>query len=329
MKITKLLPAGLALALALVFVTSATPADAARKFPWKPIRVIVALGAGGSHDMNSRAVASVANDYFGQPMIVQLMPGGGGKIGMTALKRAKPDGHTIMLASASHLTIGPHVRNMGYDPLKDFVPIFMINKADYMMVSPASKPWKNFKEFAAAARKNPGKVSYGSSGIYGTGHLMILKIMADTGIKLNHIPFKGGGPAFRAMLGGHVDSAGALPATGGTLGRYRRGQLNILGVCSEKRVKLFPKVPTMKENGVDFLLASKRFYIGPKGIPQDRVDFLVEGFKKLLKNKSYLRLISKMGEVPTPLYGEALKKDLADEYERFGKIFASIGVKKK
>ena len=97
MKIPRLFPAAFALALALVFVTSAAPADAARKFPWKPIRVIVALGAGGSHDMNSRAVASVANDYFGQPMIVQLMPGGGGKIGMTALKRAKPDGHTIML----------------------------------------------------------------------------------------------------------------------------------------------------------------------------------------------------------------------------------------
>ena len=329
MKIRNRFPAFAAAALAALFLLSAASAHAARKFPWRPIRVIVALGAGGSHDLNSRAVASVAYDYFGQPMIVQLMPGGGGKIGMTALKRAKPDGHTIMLASASHLTIGPHVRNMGYDPLKDFTPIFMINKADYMMVSLPSKPWSDFEGMIAAARKNPGKVSYGSSGVYGTGHLMILKIMADRGIKLNHIPFKGGGPAFRAMLGGHIDTAGALPATGGTLGRYRRGQLNVLGVCSEKRNPLFPKVPTMKENGVDFVLASKRFYIGPKGIPQAHIDVLVEGFKKIMKNKTYRRLLSRMGETPTPLHGDALKKDIADEYDRFGKIFAGIGVKKK
>lgn len=329
MKIHNRFPAFAAAALAALFLLSAASAHAARKFPWRPIRVIVALGAGGSHDLNSRAVASVAYDYFGQPMIVQLMPGGGGKIGMTALKRARPDGHTIMLASASHLTIGPHVRNMGYDPLKDFTPIFMINKADYMMVSLPSKPWSDFEGMIAAARKNPGKVSYGSSGIYGTGHLMILKIMADRGIKLNHIPFKGGGPAFRAMLGGHIDTAGALPATGGTLGRYRRGQLNVLGVCSEKRNPLFPKVPTMKENGVDFVLASKRFYIGPKGIPQAHIDVLVEGFKKIMKNKTYRRLLSRMGETPTPLHGDALKKDIADEYDRFGKIFAGIGVKKK
>ena len=329
MKIRNRFPAFAAAALAALFLLSAASAHAARKFPWRPIRVIVALGAGGSHDLNSRAVASVAYDYFGQPMIVQLMPGGGGKIGMTALKRAKPDGHTIMLASASHLTIGPHVRNMGYDPIKDFTPIFMINKADYMMVSLPSKPWSDFEGMIAAARKNPGKVSYGSSGVYGTGHLMILKIMADRGIKLNHIPFKGGGPAFRAMLGGHIDTAGALPATGGTLGRYRRGQLNVLGVCSEKRNPLFPKVPTMKENGVDFVLASKRFYIGPKGIPQAHIDVLVEGFKKIMKNKTYRRLLSRMGETPTPLHGDALKKDIADEYDRFGKIFAGIGVKKK
>lgn len=329
MKVRNRFPAFAAAALAALFLLSAASAHAARKFPWRPIRVIVALGAGGSHDLNSRAVASVAYDYFGQPMIVQLMPGGGGKIGMTALKRAKPDGHTIMLASASHLTIGPHVRNMGYDPLKDFTPIFMINKADYMMVSLPSKPWSDFEGMIAAARKNPGKVSYGSSGVYGTGHLMILKIMADRGIKLNHIPFKGGGPAFRAMLGGHIDTAGALPATGGTLGRYRRGQLNVLGICSEKRNPLFPKVPTMKENGVDFVLASKRFYIGPKGIPQAHIDVLVEGFKKIMKNKTYRRLLSRMGETPTPLHGDALKKDIADEYDRFGKIFAGIGVKKK
>ena len=319
-----------AVALSFPFLfMGTTKADAARKFPWKPIRLIVALGAGGSHDLNSRAVASVAHTYLGQPMIVQLMPGGGGKIGMGALKRAQNDGHTLMMASSSHISVSPHVRNMGYDPFNDFEYIFLFTKADYMMAALASQPWKNFAQLKAFAKKNPGKVSYGSSGIYGVGHLMLLKVMADAGIKIKHIPFKGGGPAYRAGLGGHIDTFGALPATGGTLGRYRRGQVQILGIAAKKRNKMFPKVPTWRENGVDFVLASKRFIIGPKGIPQKHIEILVNGFKKLAKDKTYNRLLRKMGDKPTPLFGPALKKDIQEEYAAYGKILKSIGVTKK
>lgn len=316
------------LSMSLLFMGTTT-ADAAKKFPWKPIRLIVALGAGGSHDLNSRAVASVAHEYLGQPMIVQLMAGGGGKIGMGALRRAKPDGHTLMMASSSHLSVSPHIRNMGYDPMKDFEYIYLFTKQDYMMAAMASQPWKNFKQMVAHAKKNPGKVSYGSSGIFGIGHLMIMKIMADAGIKLKHIPFKGGGPAFRAGLGGHIDTFGANPATGGVLDRYRRGQVQILGVAANKRNKLFPKVPTLKESGVDFVLASKRFIVGPKGIPQENIDFLVNGFNKLVKDKTYKRLLSKMGDKPSPLWGPALKEDIRAEYEAYGKILKSVGVQKK
>ena len=316
------------LSMSLLFMGTTT-ADAAKKFPWKPIKLIVALGAGGGHDLNARAVASVAYTYLGQPMIVQLMPGAGGKIGMGALKRAKPDGHTLMMASSSHLSVSPHVRNMGYDSFKDFEYVYLFTKADYMMAALASQPWKNFKQFKAFAKKNPGKLSYGSSGIFGVGHLMLLQVMADAGIKLKHIPFKGGGPAYRSGLGGHIDTFGALPATGGTLGRYRRGQVQILGISAEKRNKLFPKVPTWREQGVDFVLASKRFVIGPKGIPQENIDTLVNGFNKLVKDKTYKRLLSKMGDKPTPISGDALKKNIQEEFAAYGKILKSVGATKK
>jgi tripartite-type tricarboxylate transporter receptor subunit TctC len=312
-----------------LLLMSTTPSHAAKKFPWKPIKVIVALGAGGGNDLNTRAVASVAYTYLGQPMIVKLMPGAGGKIGMNALMKAKNDGHTLMMASTNHLTVGPHVRNMGYDTMKDFEFVFLFTKGDYMLVAMPSQPWKGFQQFVAHAKKNPGKISYGSSGVYGMGHLMILKVMADAGIKLKHIPFKGGGPAYRAGLGGHVDTFGGLPATGGTLGRHRRGQIQILGVASKKRNKLFPNVPTMRENGVDFVLASKRMMIAPKGTPKEHVDILVNGFKKLVNDKTYKSLLKKMGDKPTPLWGEALKKDVAEDYMAYGKIFKSIGLKKK
>ena len=312
----------------LIFLISPTKSNSANKFPSKPIKVIVALGAGGSSDLNARAIASVAYTYLGQPMIVQLMPGGGGKIGMNALLRSKKDGHTLMLASVNHLTVAPHVRKMGYDPLKDFEFIFLFTKADYMMAALSSQPWKGFGQFVSYAKKNPGKISYGSSGIYGMGHLMILKIMADKGIKLKHVPFKGGGPAYRAGLGGHIDTFGALPATGGTVGRYRRGQIQILGVASKKRNKLFPKVPTFRENGVDFVIASKRMMIAPKGVPKENISFLVTAFKKLVKDKTYKKLLKKMGEKPTPLWGDSLVKSVREDYSAYGKIFETIGAKK-
>ncbi|MDP7371890.1 MAG: tripartite tricarboxylate transporter substrate binding protein [Nitrospinota bacterium] len=320
---------GVASLLAAALLLLAAPIGEAAKYPSKPIRVIVALGAGGSHDMHARAVSSVVYEYLGQPLVVQLMPGGGGKVGMSALLRSKPDGYTVVLASSSHTTIGPHVRNMGYDPLTDFIPVFQVNQADYMIVGLKSQPWQGFDQFLAAARKNPGKLSYGSSGIYGTGHLMILKLMADTGIKLKHIPFKGGGPGMRAMLGGHVDTAGGLPATGGLLGLHRAGKVQVLAVCAEKRNSLFPNVPTMKEKGVDFILHSWRTFMVPKGTPQDRIDILVGALKKVVKNKSFKKLLKKMGERPVPIYGAALKKKIRSEHARFGAIFKSIGVGKK
>ena len=261
-------------------------------------------------------------------MIVQLMPGGGGKIGMNALLRSKKDGHTLMLASVNHLTVAPHVRKMGYDPLKDFEFIFLFTKADYMMAALSSQPWKGFGQFVSYAKKNPEKISYGSSGIYGMGHLMILKIMADKGIKLKHVPFKGGGPAYRAGLGGHIDTFGALPATGGTVGRYKRGQIQILGVAAKKRNKLFPKVPTFRENNVDFVIASKRMMIAPKGVPKENINFLVTAFKKLVKDKTYIKLLKKMGEKPTPLWGDSLVKSVGEDYSAYGKIFETIGAKK-
>ena len=312
----------------LIFLISPIKSDSANKFPSKPIKVIVALGAGGSSDLNARAIASVAYTYLGQPMIVQLMPGGGGKIGMNALLRSKKDGHTLMLASVNHLTVAPHVRKMGYDPLKDFEFIFLFTKADYMMAALSSQPWKGFGQFVSYAKKNPGKISYGSSGIYGMGHLMILKIMADKGIKLKHVPFKGGGPAYRAGLGGHIDTFGALPATGGTVGRYKRGQIQILGVAAKKRNKLFPKVPTFRENNVDFVIASKRMMIAPKGVPKENINFLVTAFKKLVKDKTYIKLLKKMGEKPTPLWGDSLVKSVGEDYSAYGKILETIGAKK-
>lgn len=320
------IPVLIALTLSLFL---SPPAVEAAKYPSKPIRLIVPVGAGGGLDLHARAVASVIHQYLGQPMVVQLMPGGGGKIGLGAVMRAKPDGYTIAMGGAGHITIGPHVRDMGYDPLNDFVPLFQIDFSDYILFTRADKPWKNFDEFVEAARKNPGKVSFGSSGIYGQGHLMILKIANVKGIDIKHIPFRGGGPGMAALLGGHTDSGAGLPSTGGALGQVKAGRLRALAVATEKRNRFFPNTPTLREKGVDLVIPAWRTLLVRKGTPQDRIDILVGALKKLAKDKTFKRLLSKMGEKPLPLSGAALSNNIRKEYKEMGAIFKSIGLKKK
>lgn len=319
------------IALAVVLSTgllafTAMPA-AAEKYPSKPIKIIVPLGAGGSHDLHSRAVASVLHQYIGQPAYVQLMPGGGGKIGMGALKRAKPDGYTLAMGANSHLYMSPHVKDMGFDPFKDFIPVFQINELPYMLATLGNQPWKNFKEYIAAAKKSKGKIKHGSTGTYGLSHTMMLKIAYDTKAPLPHVPFRGGGPAMKAMLGGHVQTAGANPATGGVLSNYKSGKIRILGVAAAKRFPLFPDVPTFREQGVDLLLSSKRIIMAPAGTPKDRIEILEKALLKMAKDKTFKRLLRKMGVKAEPVVGEKLLKEVRAEYESNKDIYKNAGVK--
>lgn len=319
----------IALAVVLSFgllTFTALPA-AAEKYPSKPIKIIVPLGAGGSHDLHSRAVASVLHQYIGQPAYVQLMPGGGGKIGMGALKRAKPDGYTLLMGANSHLYMSPHVKDMGFDPFKDFIPVFQINELPYLLATLGSQPWKNFKEYIAAAKKSKGKIKHGSTGTYGLSHTMMLKIAYDTKTKLPHVPFRGGGPAMKAMLGGHVQTAGANPATGGVLSNYKSGKIRLLGVAAAKRFPLFPDVPTFREQGVDLLLSSKRIIMAPAGTPKDRIDILEKALLKMAKDKTFKRLLRKMGVKAEPVVGEKLLKEVRAEYESNKDIYKNAGVK--
>ena len=317
----------LAVVLSFGLLAFTAPPAAAEKYPSKPIKIIVPLGAGGSHDLHSRAVASVLHQYIGQPAYVQLMPGGGGKIGMGALKRAKPDGYTLAMGANSHLYMSPHVKDMGFDPFKDFIPVFQINELPYMLATLGSQPWKNFKEYIAAAKKSKGKIKHGSTGTYGLSHTMMLKIAYDTKAPLPHVPFRGGGPAMKAMLGGHVQTAGANPATGGVLSNYKSGKIRILGVAAAKRFPLFPDVPTFREQGVDLLLSSKRIVMVPAGTPKDRIEILEKALLKVAKDKTFKRLLRKMGVKAEPVVGEKLLKEVRAEYESNKDIYKNAGVK--
>lgn len=319
----------MALSVGMFFSTAnAYQVNAADKFPTKPIRVIVPTGPGGSTDVTSRLVASVIHQYLGQPMIVQLKGGAAGTIGMAATLAEKADGYTLVFGTGNHTSIVPHVRNVTYDSLNDFVPVFKVNNDPYLIISRADK-YKSFKQLIADMKANPGKISFGSNGLYGNGHSMILKIELDQGVKFKHVPFKGGGPAIRSMLGGHIETAGGLFASAGTLGRYKRGEVAILGIAAAERDKIVPNVPTFREMGVDFEYQLWRGFLAKKGTPQERIDIIVDALYKTMKDKTFLRLMKAVGSPPNPIHGEDFKKLIHAEHKQFGEIFKQVGVKKK
>jgi len=196
-----------------------------------------------------------------------------------------------------------------------------------MLATLGSKPWKSFKEYIAAARKSKGKIIHGSTGTYGLSHTMLMKLAYATKTTLNHVPFRGGGPAMLAMLGGHVDTAGANPATGGVLSNYKSGKIRLLGVAAAKRFKNFPDVPTFREQGVDLLLSSKRIIMAPAGTPKDRIEILTKVLLKMAKDKTFKRLLKKMGVRAQPVVGDKLLKELKAEYHSNKSIYTNAGVK--
>ncbi|MBT3352599.1 MAG: tripartite tricarboxylate transporter substrate binding protein [Nitrospinaceae bacterium] len=319
----------MAVLLSFALLSAAPSSVSAEKFPNKPIRLIVTRGAGGGSDLAARAISSVIHEYLGQAMVVQLMPGAGGRKAMLHTLRTKNDGYTLVLGGSSVISVAPLVYDMGYDPVKDFIPIGMIDSNPYFLTSSAKKPWKNFGEFIAHAKKNPGKISYGSSGMFGSGHVFIAKIMKDMGVNIKHVPFRGGGPALRAMMGGHVDTAAGHTGTGGAVSNVKAGKLRALVIGSPKRHKLFPNTPTLKESGVDMLLYSWRAVMAPKGVPADRIKIIEDALKKTAKSKTLKRLFAKMRIKALPLYGDELVNTIKKEIVANKAIIKELGLRKK
>jgi len=316
-------------AMVVATILMVAPQAGAAKYPIKPIKVILATGAGGSHDMHCRAVASVIHEYLGQPFLCTVRGGAGGKIGMGVLKRSKPDGYTIALGSGSHFAIAPHARNMGFDPKTDFIPVFQVNGSPFMLVTKSTTPWKTYKDLIDDAKKRPGKISISSNGAWGSSHLGIIQIMRAANVKFKHVPFRGGGKAWQAMYGGHTDLGWANVTTGGTLGRVKSGDLTLIATASKKRMPEFPNHPTFYELGVDYEYKSWRVFLAPKGTPADRIEILQKALHKATKSKTLRKLIKKFGEKLSPLSGPKLKEAYLGQIDFYGKVFKDMGYKKK
>lgn len=287
----------------------------AADYPEKPISLVIPLGAGGSHDLNARVMTSVIPQYLNQAMIVQLSPGASGQKGTNEVANAEADGYTLLFTHNYIDQLQQHVEDLPYTPLDDFVTVARINFAPIAIVVGTDSPYQSAEELFNAAKENPGKVKMAHSGNWGALFVPAAQLMQANEFELNLVPYKGGGPAMQALLSGDVDVTMGFPST--LSGQISAGKIRVLATAGDERI--YPDVPSFSELGVGGDVGfMHRVVLAPKAIPEDRLQVLRDAFGKLNDDKTYQRMMSRMGENIDYMGGddyEAMRNDQAVAYK--------------
>lgn len=276
-------------AVLLVFVGLAPVL--ADNYPSKPITLIIPLGAGGSHDLNARVFTSVIPSYLGQAVVVKLMPGAGGQTGTAAAIKAKPDGYTLIFTHNYIDQLQPLLEKLPYDTIKDLKSVCRINYGASSVVVRADKPWKTLDDMLAYGKKSPGKLIFTTSGNWGATMTPGARVLLAAGVDATYIPYKGGGPAMQAVLAGDGDFMMSFPSQAGPL--VEAGKIRALASAGNTRV--FPDVPNLKDLGYE-TGTMDRIVMAPAGVPEDRMKILRDAFSKLNGDKTYKKLMMRIGE---------------------------------
>ena len=270
----------------LIILLSAN-SSIAQNYPVKPITVLVGFAPGDASDVSARVLASKAEKYLKQPIVLSNRAGGVGSIAAGIIARAKPDGYNLALITTVTLTRVLQYDNAGYK-IDDFIPIMHYGFAQTGIMVGKDSPWKTFGELVAYAKKNPGKIRYGTLGAWSLPHISMELVAVKEGIRWDHIPFQGSAPAVSALLGGHVEVAGVgsqfVPFAA-------KGEVRLLATQGEKRMKQFPDVPTFRELGYDFINDAAFLFVAPKGTPLPIVKKLDEAFRKAMDDPEFTKVM--------------------------------------
>ena len=296
----------------------------AQTYPSHPVRLVIPLSPGGTTDVPGRIIAQKLSETLGQQFFVENRAGAGGTIGSDFVAKSRPDGYTLLL-TASPFVISPHVyKSMPYNALADFVPVIRIATGPYVLVVHPSLGVKSVKELIALAKKNPGKIDFASSGNGGAQHLVTELFMYMAGIKLNHVPYKGSGPAQQDLMSGIVKVS--FVGTPIAIPHMKSGRLIALGVSTAQRSPEMPEVPTIAEAGVPGYEA--RVWIGllaPAGTPSDIVGKLNGEIAKLMRTDEVKKLLVPTGMEPDPDSPEQFGVFLKEDYDKWGKVVRESG----
>jgi tripartite-type tricarboxylate transporter receptor subunit TctC len=265
----------------------------AQAYPNKPITLIVPWPAGGSTDRHHRALAELASKHLGQNIVIENKPGGGGTLGPGVMAQtAKPDGYTISQYPMGMLRV-PHMQKTPWHPINDFTFILGVSGYTFGFVVRSDSPYQSYKDYVEAARKQPGKIDYGSTGIGTSPHLLLEELAGNAKVEFNHVPFKGNADLMQALLGGHVMAAS--DATG--FDKFvDSGQMRLLATFGEQRTKRWPQVPTAKELGYNIVGNSPYGLVGPKGMDPAIVKTLHDAFKKAMDDPKHQEVLAQLNQ---------------------------------
>jgi tripartite-type tricarboxylate transporter receptor subunit TctC len=302
-------------------------AAAAQEFPSKPIRLIVPYAAGGLPDTMSRLVTPRLSEALGQQVLVENRPGAGGISGTEAVAKAPPDGYTLLIADVGQLAINPHIfAKLPYDALKDLAPVSLLGTSTLFLVLHPSVPANSFQELVALAKAKPGSLNYGSSGLGSIHHITTEAFKLAFGLDIVHVPYKGMGQAVPALLGGQVSMVfSALPAVEG---HVKGGKVRLLALSTPQRSPQAPDVPTIAELGAPgFNFAPEIGMLAPAGTPPAIVQRLSAEVRKAVRLPEVAQRFQSLGIDPVGNSPQEYAARIRNDYERYGRVVKSSGVK--
>ncbi len=298
----------------------------AQAFPSKPITLVVPWPAGGSTDRHLRALAEIAAKHLGQTIVIENKPGAGGTLGPgTMALTAQPDGYRIAQYPLGMLRY-PHMQKTNWHAINDFTFIIGVSGYTFGFVVRADSPYKSFNDYIDAARKQPGKIDYGSTGVGTSPHLLIEELSGAAKVQLNHVPFKGNADLMQALLGGHVSAAS--DATGWD--RFvDNGQMRLLLTFGEQRTQRWPNVPTARDAGYDIVSSSPYGLVGPKGMDSAVVKTLHDAFRKAMDDPKHLEVLQQLNQTTWYRSGEDYAKWARETFAKEKVLIEKLGLAAK
>jgi tripartite-type tricarboxylate transporter receptor subunit TctC len=313
------------LVLLAVTLLGISTAAQAQDYPTRPIMLIIPTAVGGGNDALGRVVADRMSVILGQQIVPENRGGAGGTLATKQLANSAPDGYTLGISNSGTMGMGPSLYpNAGYDPRKDFAPIGGIAASAVVLVVAKDVPARSVAELIELAKKEPGKLTFGSGGAGSPSHMQAELFASMAGIKLTHVPFRGLGPAMNDLLGGHITMIFAAVST--AMGNIRAGTIRPLATTGETRHKDFPDLPTIAEAGLAGYSAEQRYgMLAPVGTPAPIVRKLNAALREALNSEQVKAQIANEGAVPIPGPPEDYARNIDSEETKWSRVIRETG----
>jgi tripartite-type tricarboxylate transporter receptor subunit TctC len=319
----------LCLAMALLAYVAGWQASA-QEWPQRPIRIIVAFGAGGGADIIGRILARAMQDKLSHPVVIENRPGAGGTIGNEAVARADKDGYTLGIMTAGQIIAATTKKTLRYDALADFDPVILVATASLLIVARPDFPFSSVKELVAAAKDEPGKIVFASSGFGATQHFSAELFMQTAGVKMVHVPFRNS-PEWRSrlVLGRQVDVL--FDTVSALIGQVQSGELKALAVTGRERFPAVPDVPTVIESGVvpGYDVTTWYGVFAPRGTPRTVIDKLNRTLDEILTEGSVRERLAGAGVVVRGSTPEAFGAFMSSEFARWNAVREAAGIEQR